>query len=77
MVRDEAKNKELWTMAMKAWFPKGPEDPELGLLKVSVDKAEYWDTPGSTVIHLVGFVKATVTGKPYHPGENEKVELHA
>ena len=77
LVRDEAKNKELWTMAMKAWFPKGPEDPELGLLKVSVDKAEYWDTPGSTVVHLVGFVKATVTGRPYHPGENEKVELHA
>ena len=77
LVRDQAKNEELWTMAMKAWFPKGPEDPETALLKVTVDKAEYWETPGSAVVHLVGFVKATVTGKPYHPGENEKVEMSA
>ena len=77
LVRDVEKNKELWTVPMKAWFPNGPEDPEVALLQVSVDKAEYWDTPGSTVVHLVGFVKATLTGKPYHPGENEKVEMSA
>ena len=77
LVRDVEKNKELWTLPMKAWFPNGPEDPEVALLQVSVDKAEYWDTPGSTVVHLVGFVKATLTGKPYHPGENEKVEMSA
>lgn len=75
LVRDEQKKNELWTPAMKAWFPQGPEDPEIGLLKVEADKAEYWATPSSAVVHLVGFVKATVTGKPYHPGENEKVDL--
>ena len=41
LVRDVAKNQELWTPAMKAWFPKGAEDPETGLLKVVVEKAEY------------------------------------
>ena len=75
LVRDAEKNKQLWTPAMKAWFPKGAEDPETGLLKVVVEKAEYWSTPGSAVVHAVGFVKATVTGKPYHPGENEKITL--
>ena len=75
LVRDEQKKKDYWTAPMKAWFPKGPEDPDLGMLQVTVEKAEYWDTPGSTVVHLVGFVKATVTGKPYHPGENEKIDL--
>ena len=76
LVRDEAKKKELWTPAMKAWFPNGPEDPEIGLLKITADKAEYWETPSSTVVHLVGFVKATLTGKPHHPGENEKLDFH-
>ena len=75
LVRDKDKAKELWTPAMKAWFPKGPEDPDLALLKVSVEKAEYWDTPSSTIVHLVGYVKATVTGKSYKPGENEKITL--
>lgn len=75
LVRDKARAEELWTPAMKAWFPKGLEDPKLALLKVDVEKAEYWDTPSSTFVHLVGFVKAVTTGKPYHPGENEKITL--
>lgn len=75
LVRDQAKSKELWTAAMKAWFPKGPEDPDLALLKVHVEKAEYWDTPSSTLVHIIGFVKATVTGTAYKPGENEKITL--
>lgn len=75
LVRDDRKKEELWTPAMKAWFPKGPEDPEIALLNVTVEKAEYWETASSTVVHLIGFVKAVVTGKPYHPGENEKITL--
>lgn len=74
-VRDRAKAEELWSPAMKAWFPKGLDDPELALLKVTVAKAEYWDAPSSTLVHLVGFVKAVVTGKTYQPGENEKISL--
>lgn len=75
LVRDAKKNHDLWTPAMKAWFPDGPDDPEVALLQVTAEKAEYWDTPHSVVVHAVGFVKATLTGKPYHPGENEKVDL--
>ena len=75
MVRDEAKNKELWNAAMKAWFPKGPEDPETALLRIDARKAEYWDTPSSAVVHVFGFVHAVLTGKPAHIGENEKITL--
>ena len=75
LVRDKAKADQLWTPAMKAWFPGGTEDPDVALLKVHVEKAEYWDTPNSTFVHIVGFVKATVTGKAYKPGKNEKITL--
>ncbi len=75
LVRDRAKAKELWNEPLKAWFPKGPEDPDLALLKVDTEKAEYWDTPSSTMVHLIGYVKATLTGEPYHPGTNEKITL--
>lgn len=75
VVRDVKKNEELWTAPMKAWFPKGPDDPETALLKITVDKAEYWDSASSAVVHMIGFVKATFTGKPYHAGENEKITL--
>ena len=75
LVRDKAKAEALWQPALKAWFPKGVEDPDLALLKVEVEKAEYWDTPSSAMVHLFGYVKATLTGQSYKPGENEKITL--
>jgi general stress protein 26 len=75
LVRDRAKADELWNPALKAWFPKGTDDPDLALLKVEVEKAEYWDTPNSTMVHLIGYVKATLTGESYKPGENKKITL--
>ncbi len=72
---DKDKIKELWTPAYKAWFPDGVDDENIGLIKVHAEQAEYWDTPSSPVVHLIGFVKATVTGQSYQPGENEKIDL--
>ena len=65
VVRDRAKMQELWTPLHKAWFPKGLEDPNIALLRVDVERAEYWDSPSSAVVRLFGFAKAIVTGKPY------------
>jgi len=75
IVRDRKKAEELWNPLLKAWFPKGLEDPELVLLKVRVERAEYWDSPSSAVVQLAGFLKAIVTGKPASGGENEKLDL--
>ena len=74
-MRDRSKIEELWNPLFKAWFPQGLEDPDLALLKVNVDKAEYWDSPSSKVVRLAGFLKAVATGKPIsNPGDNEKIE---
>lgn len=75
LVIDQAKNKELWNPAYQAWFPKGLDDPELALLKIHVDGAEYWDSPSGTVAHVVGFVQAKLTGQPGDPGDHAKVDL--
>jgi general stress protein 26 len=77
LVRDEAKIKELWSPIHKAWFPKGVDDPNLALLRVEVDKAEYWDAPSSSVVKLFGFAKALATGKRYgdEGADHEKVNL--
>lgn len=75
LVRDRKKIEELWNPVLKAWFPDGLEDPDLALLKITVTQAEYWDSPSSTVAHVLGFVKALATGQTYQPGENEKLNL--
>lgn len=75
LVRDRAKIEELWNPLFKAWFPQGLDDPDLALLKVSVQKAEYWDSPSSKAVRLFGFAKALVTGKQIgNPGDNAKIE---
>ena len=71
VVHDRAKAEERWNPILKAWFPKGLDDPDLALLRIRVEKAEYWDSPSSKMVQLVGFVKAVTTGKRYEPGPGE------
>jgi general stress protein 26 len=65
VVDDRAKLEELWNTFAEAWMPGGPEDPNAVLLRVDVDEAEYWDTPGGKVASLVSFVKAKATGETF------------
>jgi general stress protein 26 len=62
LVRDRRKLEELWSPWFRTWFPQGLDDPNLALLKVEVEKAEYWDAPSSTMVQLYGVVKASLTG---------------
>ena len=73
---DPAKAKELWNPLLKAWFPDGLETPNLTLVKVHADTAEYWESAHSSrVVTMLGFAKAAVTGKAPDAGENETVRL--
>ncbi len=75
VVDDMAKKKELWNKVVEAWFPDGPEDSNIVLLKVNAHSAEYWDSPGGRIASAISFVKAKVTGEPYDGGENERVQM--
>ena len=74
LVHDKQKIKELWKPILKAWFPDGPDQPDVALLKVKVSKAEYWDTPSSTIAQAISFVSAILTGKQVEMGENKKLD---
>ena len=69
VVADRAKVKELWSELYRTWFPNGPDDPNIVLLRVEPEHAEYWDTPSSVVVYAYGYVKALVTGKAAKPGD--------
>jgi general stress protein 26 len=75
LVRDRAKIDELWRPEFKIWFPEGKDDPEIALLRVTLEKAEYWDSPSSTIGYALSFVSSLVTGKQPDLGENRKVNL--
>lgn len=75
LVKDVERQKSLWSEPLRAWFPGGPEDPKVALLKVTVNGAEYWDAPSSTLVHAYGYLKSVTTGEPPHPGANDKVDF--
>jgi general stress protein 26 len=75
VVRDREKIRELWNAVADAWFPDGPDTPEVVLVRLHAETAEYWDSPGGRVATLFSLVKAKVTGTPYDGGENETVAL--
>lgn len=75
IVTDRAKIEELWNPFYKAWFPEGKDDPNIRLIKVSVNQAEYWDAPSSRMVLLYKMAKQAITGKPVDMGEHEKLEL--
>jgi general stress protein 26 len=70
---DHAKIEEFWSDRFKAWFPYGKEDPNLCLLKITPQEAEYWDTPDLLLTQVINLVKNTVGGNPYMEGENKKL----
>jgi len=65
VVDDTAKLRELWNTFAEAWLPGGPEDPDAVLIRVEVEKAEFWDTPGGKVASLISFAKTKLTGSTY------------
>lgn len=75
LVKDKAKIEELWNPILKAWFPKGLDDPTLTLLKISVEQAEYWDSPSSALVQIAGFLKAIATGEKAEGGDHGKISF--
>jgi general stress protein 26 len=75
LVRDPAQIEKRWSEILKAWFPDGRNDPDVALLAVEVEQAEYWDSPNSTAVQAFGYVKAALTGQTPDVGENRKVRI--
>ena len=70
---DRAKIKQLFTTPAKAWWDSA-EDPNIRVLKITPEDAEFWDSPGS-VISYVKMAAAAVTGTRPEIGDNRKVSM--
>ena len=51
----------LWSPTYRAWFPEGKGDREATVIRVAVERIDYWEPPSSRVIRLVQAVKAVLT----------------
>jgi general stress protein 26 len=74
VMQDSAKAAELWNPAFEVWFA-GPDDPNLAILRVVAEEADYWDSPSTRVGRLVGFVKALASGDGSALGQRQRLHL--
>ena len=50
VTRDTAKAKDIWKKTDDTWFPDGPDDPNVRVLRIEPVTAELWDGPSSTAV---------------------------
>jgi len=76
VLNDRKRITELWSEAARIWFPKGTDDPSIRLIRVDVSRAEYWDSPSSTLVMIYGYAVARLTGETPKVGDNKKVAFN-
>ncbi len=63
LVDDQTKIDELWAEPMRAWFPDGPDSPDVVAVAVDLTEGEYWDVSGGSILsYVAGMAKALITG---------------
>src|SRR3954470_14216991 len=73
---DMAKKKELFNTMAKAWFPNGPEDPDMELVEVHIDEAEYWNVKENKLLQMMKMGKSAMTGNKPDMGEHKEVKFN-
>ncbi|UXR66091.1 pyridoxamine 5'-phosphate oxidase family protein [Bdellovibrio bacteriovorus] len=66
--------RELWQKPHEAWFPDGPQDPTIQLLKVHVQTVEYWEGHTSPIYKMIDFVKGAL-GRPTNKESHSSFDL--
>lgn len=59
---DRGRIEQLWSKFVEAWFPDGPDDPNVTLLCVRPILAHYWDTENGKLVTFAKILTAAVTG---------------
>ncbi|NML17861.1 pyridoxamine 5'-phosphate oxidase family protein [Azohydromonas caseinilytica] len=76
-VKDPQLRRALWNTPTQAWFPNGPDDPDVVLVRVRITHAEYWDVKESKPVQLYKMARAALTGQPPKDmGDHGQVRMH-
>ena len=74
--RDKARIHELWNPMYKAWFPGREDDPQIRVLLVDVDEAEYWEASDSKIVRSLKYLAAAATKGAVDVGTHGTVSVN-
>ncbi len=67
---------KIWKKSDDVWWPGGPEDAHVRVLRLDPHLAELWDGPASAAVARHEFARARATGEKPNLGENRKVSVN-
>ncbi len=74
LVQDRLLIHRMWSPSWKAWFPGGPDQEDLALVRVEVEHAEWVKPEGGKAKVLYTMARNALTGSRDEPGEKHVLE---
>jgi general stress protein 26 len=62
--RDPELIRRLWSPTYREWFPEGKDDREATVIRLIIDRIDYWEPPSKQIVRIVQAVKALLTRRP-------------
>lgn len=76
VVRDADRAERLWSEPWRVWFPNGPRDASVVLIKVVPAKGEYWDSGGvNALTYAFEAVRAYAAGDRPRLGDSHQAKV--
>ena len=75
LLRDEHLARDLWQLSQTIFFPLGPADPDLVILKVHARVAQYWNGNASLLETAIKFGNAALRGERADLGTVAEIPL--
>jgi general stress protein 26 len=72
VIRDNEVASRIWKSSDKVWWPDGPHDVNVRVLRLVPKMAELWDGPASSAVASYELAKSRITGEKPNLGENRK-----
>lgn len=54
-VNDREESRTRWTPMLFTWFPEGFDDPDIQLIRIQIEHADYWRSQDHIVTHLIEY----------------------
>jgi len=62
VLHDPATALEIWSPTAGVWYPGGPGDPNLALVRIDVHRGDYWDMKDLSLVRFFKLATAAVVG---------------
>jgi general stress protein 26 len=75
VTRDSILAARIWKKTDDVWWPGGPDDENVRVIRIEPTRAELWDGPKWKAVAMFEFAKARLSGEKPNLGENRKVTV--